>query len=249
MYPVIFAIGPLTIYSYGLLLAIGFLTAIWLAMRNVRGKAGFDEDKIVDLALVMLVAGIIGARLTYVLLNINEYINSPLEIIKIHHGGLVFYGGLIAALVSAWIWVRHWKLSFLKIADIMLPYVALGQAIGRIGCLLNGCCYGRTTDLDISICLPGHVNSLHPAQVYSSLFLLVIFVTLRIIADRSEKPGLVTVSYFIFYAAGRFVVEFFRGDVPEVFLGLTFSQLVSVVVFFTAVVGFKIFCVKSVARN
>ena len=244
MWPVLLKIGPITIYSYGFMLAVGFLTAVWLAKRNIGQNSDFDKEKIIDLVLIMLVFGIIGARLTYVLLNIDEYIRSPLEIIKIHHGGLVFYGGLITAVLAGWILVRRWKWDFLKTGDILMPYAALGHAVGRVGCLLNGCCYGQPTESFVGICLPGEINSLHPTQIYSSLSLLAIFVILRVMGDKVKKRGFITYSYFLLYPSARFTIELFRGDVPKILWGLTFSQIVSVLVFFTAA-ALKIFSARS----
>ena len=236
MWPIILKIGPITIYSYGFMLAVGFLTAVWLAGRNVSQRPDFDKEKIIDLVLILLVSGIIGARLTYVLLNIDEYIRSPLEIIKIYHGGLVFYGGLITAVLTGWILVRQWEWDFLKTGDILMPYAALGHAFGRIGCLLNGCCYGRPTESFVGICLPGEINSLHPTQIYSSLSLLAIFVILRVMGDKVKKRGFVTYSYFLLYPSARFTIELFRGDVPKILWGLTFSQIVSIMVFLVTII-------------
>lgn len=236
MYPILFKIGPFTLYSYGLFLSLGFLTAVWLAKRNIREKKNFAPEKIIDLGLVVLLAAIVGARLTYVLLNINQYLIAPLEIIKIHHGGMVFYGGLVAGLLAGWFLIRHWGLNFFEVGDTVLPYVALAQSIGRIGCLLNGCCYGRPTNLIIGICLPHHNQSLHPTQIYSSLVLLAIFIILRVLSDKSRRSGLVTLVYFLIYPIARFILEFFRGDVPRFFWGLTFSQIFSFLIFLAATV-------------
>lgn len=236
MHPILFKIGPITVYSYGLFLALGFLVAVWLARKNVRKKRDFNHEKIIDLGLVLLLAAIAGARAGYVLLNIDEYLTSPLEVIRIHHGGLVFYSGLAMALLAGWALIRHWGLNFLKVGDAIIPYLALGQSIGRIGCLLNGCCYGRPTSLAIGIYLPGHSQSLHPTQIYSSFALLVIFLILRILSDKFGGNGRVTLSYFLIYPPTRFILEFFRGDVPGFLWGLTFSQIFSILMFIMATV-------------
>jgi len=224
VWPVLLKIGPITIYSYGFMLALGFLTSIWLARRNISPDSTIDREKIIDLGLFVLVAGVIGARLTYVLLNISEYISSPLEIIMIHHGGLVFYGGLIGAVLTGWLLLKKWKWDFLSTADLIVPYLALAQAFGRIGCLLNGCCYGIGQ---------------HPAQVYSSLSLLGIFIILRMMNSRVKKKGAITCSYFILYPVTRFTIEFFRGDVPRVLGNLTVSQIISILVLGVTVVLLK----------
>ena len=135
MYPILFKIGSINIYSYGVMIAIGFSVAIYLARQQAE-KEGFDGDRIIDLGLYILLAGIIGARLLYVLTNLSEYREYPLEIIMLNHGGLVIYGGIILATFTGIFFLSKRKIPILKTADILFPYVALAQSIGRIGFLI-----------------------------------------------------------------------------------------------------------------
>lgn len=230
MHPIICKIGPVAIYSYGLMIGLAFLVATFLAKKSAE-KAGFNGQQIIDLSLYLIISGVLGARLLYVLINIKDYLKNPLEIIMLSHGGLVFYGGLISATVTGIWFLKKRKLPILKIADRLIPYVALAQAIGRVGCLLNGCCYGKATNLPCGITLPGHASSVHPTQVYESIFLIFIFLILKVGEEKTHKPGKIFVLYFLLYALGRFLVEFCRGDNPNVFLNFTFSQAVSAILF------------------
>ena len=144
MHPIIVEIGPVTIYSYGVVVAVGFITAAWLAARQAASE-GLSPEGILDIALVCIISGIIGARLLHVLLNLPYYMHSPAEILMLNRGGLAFQGGFFAAIAAGVLYAKRAGLSFLRAADIMAPYIALGQAIGRIGCFLNGCCYGAFT--------------------------------------------------------------------------------------------------------
>ena len=255
MHPIIFKFGPFTIYSYGLMVAIGFILAAWLGKknavlrRNTIGKSTLTDieeskrplptsNQLLDFFIYVLVSGIIGARLFYVLLNINKYTRNPLEILMINHGGLVLYGGVIfGVIVGVW-FLNKRKLAVFRTLDIIIPYVALGQSIGRIGCLLNGCCYGRPTNLPIGIYFYGSQERIHPTQIYSSLVMLVIFLIIRFLQGRRLINGQIFLLYFILYSFSRFFIEFLRGDNPSIFIGLTFSQLFSICVFFTSLIFF-----------
>ena len=153
-------------------------------------------------------------------------------------GGLVFYGGLVLAAITGLWFLKKRHLPVLKICDIYVPYLALGQAIGRWGCLLNGCCYGKETNLPWGIRLPGHSEHLHPPQIYESVLLLFIFLILKFYQNKPRRPGQVFILYFLLYAAARFLVEFYRGDNSRIFLNLTFSQLVSVLIFVVSLIFF-----------
>lgn len=230
MHPIICKIGPVVIYSYGLILALAFLACTFLIKKEAE-KQGFRGGEVVDLSLYLVISGIIGARFLYVLINFEDYLKNPFEIIMLSHGGLVFYGGLILATITGIWFLKKRHLPVLKIGDIVLPYLALGQAIGRLGCLLNGCCYGKLTNLPWGIRFPGHIERVHPTQIYESIFLLCIFVILKFLQNKFHKPGQLSIFYFLLYSLGRFLVEFYRGDNPHIFLALTFSQLISIILF------------------
>lgn len=216
MHPIIFQFGPLTIYSYGLLVALGFIIATFLVSRQAI-KFDIHPDRIISLSLLILISGIIGARVLYILFNIGYYLSNPLEIIMITHGGLVFYGGAISAFLFGLIYVKKAGLSILNTADLVVPYVALGHSIGRIGCLLNGCCFGSLFGI--------------PIQIYSSLALIFIFVLLRFGQDRPHKAGRILYSYFLLYSVKRFIIEFWRAEHTAIFLGITLFQIISIALF------------------
>ncbi|MCX5680566.1 MAG: prolipoprotein diacylglyceryl transferase [Candidatus Omnitrophica bacterium] len=214
MHPILLKLGPLTVYSYGAFVALGLAVAAFLIyLRAV--NFGINKDDSLDLVVLMLVAGIAGARLLYVLLNIGYYRANPSELIDLSKGGLVWYGGFFSALGASIVYIKQKKMGFWNTMDLVTPYIALGQAFGRVGCFLNGCCYG--------------FNGI-PVQLYSSFLLVIIFILLRSWQDRRRFKGEIALGYCILYSLKRFGVEFLRGDNPRVFLGLTISQVISLVV-------------------
>lgn len=232
MHPILFKIGFINIYTYGLMVAIGFSLATILSAKEA-GRRGISSDDIISLSLVVLITGLIGARLLYVILNLGIFIARPIEIFMISHGGLVFYGGAVSSFICGIIYLKKKRLDILKVLDIISPFVALGHSIGRIGCFFNGCCYGRPIYSFFGYKL--HKLIIHPTQIYSSLYLLLLYVLLRFQYKHQTFRGQVFYSYLLLYTTGRFLIEELRGDQVEVFLGMTLSQLISIVVFFIAV--------------
>ncbi len=241
MHPILFKIGPFCVYSYGFCVAAAFLVAVFLAKRAA-GRAGQDPQIIIDVALVLLFWGIIGARLLYVLLNIGVYIKSPVEIVMLQRGGLAFYGGAVAAVLAAVIFLKKKRLPIYKIADLIVPYAALAQAIGRIGCFLNGCCFGKPTGFFLGVVFPGSLEAVHPTQIYSSLSLIALYGFLRFLQKTSApsvflnisiklREGTLLFTYGLFYSLGRFFIEFLRADNIVSVFGLAFSQFVSIIIF------------------
>ncbi len=215
MHPEICKIGPFTLYSYGLMLVLAFITATSLAMKQAK-REGRSTELIFNLAFFVVVWGVIGARIFYVLENIRYYLNNPLDIIMLQRGGLSWFGGLLAASIFAVLYLKKKKISVYKTLDLLAPFVALAQGLGRIGCFLNGCCFGK-----IAV----------PVQLYSSLILVVIFVILRFLQDRPHKTGEIFFAYLFLYSLKRFFIEIWRADNPVVFLGLTLFQVISIAVF------------------
>ncbi|MDP2912751.1 MAG: prolipoprotein diacylglyceryl transferase [Candidatus Omnitrophota bacterium] len=232
MHPILIKIGPVAVYSYGVMVSLGAGLAAFLIYRRA-GELGFAKDRVIDLVVLLLMSGIVGARLFYVTLNLPYYATNIFEIFDLTKGGLVWYGGFLAAL-SALIWytVKR-RLNFWVLADLMVPYLALAQAFGRIGCFLNGCCYGieapRGHPLGVTFPQDSHILR-YPTQLYSSLVLLLIFVLLRIWQDNRRFVGEIFLGYCILYAAKRFLMEFLRGDNRKVFAGLTIFQIISIAV-------------------
>ncbi|MDD5428521.1 MAG: prolipoprotein diacylglyceryl transferase [Candidatus Omnitrophica bacterium] len=241
MHPVLLKIGSVTIYSYGVMVAVGFALATVLIYRRAP-KFNLNREKCVDLAITILISGIVGARLLFVLLNLRFYAANPLEIIMLSKGGLVWYGGFIAGLVAMLIYVRINALSFWSVVDLVAPYVALAQGFGRIGCFLNGCCYGVTVapGFPLGVVFPPESDPRLPTQLISAALLFLIFAILVIWQNRRRFIGEIFLAYCMLYSAKRFVIEFFRGDNPRLFLSLTMSQIISAVIFIAAVAVFAL---------
>jgi len=238
MFPILIEFGFFKIFTYGLLVATGFLVAILLASSRAE-KEGLDSQKVLDLCFYVMVSALLGARLLYVIVEYRYFLDSPLEIFKFWKGGLVFYGGLIlGVLISLW-YLKHNQMPMWKTADLLAPSIALGQLIGRWGCFFAGCCFGRKTDVAWGITFTDPRSlapleiSLHPTQVYLSLNAVFIFIFLMWLGKRKVFDGQILWSYGILYSIGRFLIEYFRGDdrgfpVEQV---LSTSQFVGVFVF------------------
>lgn len=239
MHPVILKFGYFTIYSYGLMVAIGFALATLLIYSRANAF-GLAKDKVIDLVIIILAAGILGARLLYVILNIKFFFQNPAEIFKISHGGLVWYGGFAAAIIALIVYIAVNKLNFWTVTDLVAPYVALAQSFGRIGCFLNGCCYGIevTQGWPLAVKFPGDAALRCPAQLYSAAALFVIFIILSAWQSRRHFSGEIFLGYCLLYSFKRFMMEFLRGDNPKILLGLTISQVVSAIVFLAALAVF-----------
>jgi len=233
MHPIICKIGPFVLYSYGLMLAVAFMVSLLLIREQAR-KKGIDFDLIFNLSFVVFVFGIIGARVFYIGQNLFYYIENPLEMIMLQHGGMSWFGGLIAGTCAGILFLKKRKLAVYPVMDFIVPYVALSQAIGRIGCLLNGCCYGKPSEYGIYF--PVHDAVLIPTQIYSSLILVLIFIILRIVQDRPHKEGQILFLYLLLYSTKRFFIEFWRDDNMVIFSGLTLFQLLSIAIFVLSVI-------------
>jgi phosphatidylglycerol:prolipoprotein diacylglycerol transferase len=234
VHSIAFNIGSLTIHWYGIMVALGFLAGLWTAGRRAR-LAGVSAENIYDFGPWLIVGGILGGRVLYVISYWREvYAEHPFpEIFMIQHGGLVFYGGLIGAIILGAAYLHRKKLPVWKVADIMAPSIALGSAFGRIGCLLNGCCYGRACSLPWAITFPpGHETQgvpVHPTEIYDSLLNFIFYCFLAWLFRRRKFDGQVFAVYLIGYAILRSFVEYFRGDYPVHYLGgvATPAQLIS----------------------
>lgn len=242
MLPEICKIGIFTVYSYGLMLVLAFFTASYLASLQAK-KEGIDPEVIFNLCFTVFICGIIGARVFYVFNHLSDYWHNPLEVFMLQRGGLAWFGGAIAGHLAAIVFIEKHKLNLFKVLDLLVPFVALGQAIGRIGCLLNGCCYGRPSEFGI------YFKTFHqhliPTQLYSSLLLLVIFFILRYIQNKKHVTGLVVATYLLLYAVKRFFIEFLRNDTPRSIFGLTIFQVLAVAMFVASILIF----VKIAYRN
>jgi phosphatidylglycerol---prolipoprotein diacylglyceryl transferase len=252
VHPIAFHIGSFAVYWYGAMTALALLAGLWTAGR--RGlRQGVASEMIVDLGPWLVAGGIVGARLVFVVSYWPEYFaGQPVwEIFMIRHGGLVYYGGLIGAALVVILYARIKKLPVWKLVDILTPSVPLGCVFGRIGCLLNGCCYGRACDLPWAIRFPaGHdthpaglpATPVHPVQVYDSLLNLGLYLGLAWLYRRKKFDGQVFAAYLMGYAMTRSFVETFRGDYSQAHLhgGLTPAHLISIGMFATGAVLFAL---------
>lgn len=217
MYPILLDIGIIKLHTYGLFLALGFMAAVWFSKRNAHFY-NTSEQVISDLFFAILLSAIVGARFLYVLINFGDFRHNPMEIFKIWNGGLVFFGGFIAAVGACLIVLRLKKLPIAKTADIIAPGIALGHSIGRFGCLFAGCCYGRECDLPFAIKFTNPAGLaplnvyLHPTQLYMVLSNFCLFLILMWLQKRKKFHGMVFLSYVMLYSAFRSGIEFFRGD-------------------------------------
>jgi phosphatidylglycerol:prolipoprotein diacylglycerol transferase len=232
VYPIILKIGPVCIYSYGLMVAIAFAAAISLSYRYAP-RFGIDRESVVDFGISILLGGIAGARLFYVLLNLAYYKANPAEIFDLTKGGLVWYGGFLAGVVVAIVFVKVNRIDFFNGADLLAPFIALAQGIGRIGCLLNGCCYGirAPEGFPLGVKFPQDGVLRHPAQLYEAAALFAIFVFLIVLQRSRRFKGEIFLAYAILYSVARFLLEYARGDNFKAFAALTLSQLISAAIF------------------
>ena len=263
MHPVLWDInlGPLghfTLGTYGLFYAAAFLVAVALSMSYAR-REGIEPARMIDLGIWSLLAGIVGAKLLLVLVDLPYYWHHKMEILYSWRSAGVFYGGFMAALVVGMLYVRRTGLPLGKTADAITPGLALAQAVGRIGCLAAGCCYGRPAASSWAITfadprardltgVPLGVP-LYPTQVYHGVADLVLFLLLVWFYRRKWADGVVFWMYVLLYAVLRFAIEFFRGDFRGEVLGglLSTSQLISVVASASAV--FLLFHLKRRRRS
>jgi phosphatidylglycerol---prolipoprotein diacylglyceryl transferase len=242
MLPEICKIGPFTVYSYGLMLVLAFFTASFLCGQQAK-KEGADPEQVFNLLFQVFIAGIIGCRVFYVLNNSAFYLQNPLEVIMLQHGGMAWFGGLFGGAAWAVFFIRRHKMNLVKTLDLIAPFVALGQAIGRIGCLLNGCCYGRESQFGLYFKSLDKV--LIPTQLYSSLLLLLIFFVLRRKQETKHLPGEIFLGYLFFYSLKRFFIEFLRDDSPRTFSGMTLFQVLCLLLFFLSLgIFIKLFVIK-----
>lgn len=242
MFPEICHIGPFTIYAYGLMLVLAFFASAYLSSLQAK-KENLDAEAIFNLLFWVFIFGIIGSRAFYVLLNIRFYLHNPLEIIMLQHGGMAWFGGLIFGTATAVLLIRKHKMKLFQTLDLLAPFIALGQAIGRIGCLLNGCCFGRESEVGLYFKVFDQI--LIPTQLYSSLLLLLIFIVLRFKQDAKHFTGEIFCGYLFLYALKRFFMEFLRNDSPRMFYGLTLFQIFCLVTFFLSLgIFIKLFVIK-----
>ena len=256
---IVLPVVGIPLFAYGAMILLGFITACLLAQREAE-RHGIKRERILDFSVLVVLAGVVGSRLFYVIQFYDEHFRyAPwYEVFAIWKGGLVFYGGAIGAFAAGWWYLKRHKLPALKILDVCIPFVPIGMGFGRIGCFLNGCCWGSRCTAAFPAFLsrfppgsPVNVDQLehgfiregqrtlpvHPWELYDSFHSFVLFGLLWWYARSGPPRGAVTSLFLTLYAIGRFFLDGLRGDHRPTFTGLTVSQNISVVVFAVGVAG------------
>ena len=239
MYPRLFELGPITVYSYGVLLAAAYLLGLRYAMSRAQARE-LDHTRVLDLGIYIIISALIGAKLLLLLTNISTYIENPGELLNLVRVGGVFYGGLVMAVVVAVWYIRRVGLPLWTTCDVFAPGIALGHVVGRMGCFFAGCCYGVPTDVPWAITFTdpfaaGNVGTplnvpLHPTQLYEAGAEALILGVLLATENRGRFfAGRTFWLYMLLYAVSRFAIEFYRGD-PRGTVGIfSTSQFISII--------------------
>ena len=222
MHPDILNWGILHIRSYGLMMAIAFLFGTWLALKEAR-RMGLDEDKLISVILVVLVSSIVGARALYVLEHVQAFRREWMSVVAVWEGGLTLYGGVVAGTLGGLLTARQLGLPMWRVADAMTPSFAIGTMFGRVGCFLNGCCYGVPTTLPWGVHFPpdsfaglefGNA-AVHPSQLYFAIAGLVLFGIIWALRKRFDVPGTLFWLFILLFAFVRVLLDTTRAYEPE----------------------------------
>lgn len=223
MEKILFHLGPIAIYKFGLTIALGILVGYWLVDREA-GRRGFNRDQLLNLVILAVLGGIIGARIFYILAYApGYYLQHPLDMLKIYEGGLSIHGGVMGALLAGWWYTRRARFDFWSSADLLVPGTILAQAIARIGCDIFG--VPMTAIWPWGVNVDG--NLVHPVQMYETILDLGLFLVLWGKRNRTYYSGQLLVCYLFGYFSIRFIVEFFR-DNPLIIGPITPAHLTSV---------------------
>ena len=246
MYPRLFELpwsipylGPVTVYTYGVLLAAAYLLGLQLAIVRAR-KRELDATRVMDLGIYIIISALIGAKLLLLVTDFQTFKNNPAELLSLARSGGVFYGGLILAVVVALVYIRRVGLPLWTTCDVFAPGIALGHVVGRFGCFFAGCCWGKPTTLPWGITFTSRFAAenvgtplgipLHPTELYEAgaefLILMILLGT-----ERKGRPfaGRTFWLYMLLYAISRFIIEFYRGD-PRGSVGMfSTSQFISII--------------------
>lgn len=249
MYPIALQIGNFTIRWYGVMAAVGFLAAAFFINRN-RKEANLTSDQAANLVFIAMTAGVIGSRIFYVVQFASQFRNNWVDIFRIDKGGLVFYGGLILAVICILIYCKMCKLDIIKVFDVFTPAMPFAHACGRIGCFLNGCCFGTMTDSWVGVKYPAYSEpymrypdaALHPVQLYEAAFNFILCGVMIYLVRKVRYKGVPMGFYFIAYGFMRIIFEFFRGDNAKI-AGFTIAQYIGVGLIIAGIIivvfGFK----------
>lgn len=260
MYRILFNIGSFPIYSYGVMIALAFILGILLAMKEAK-RIGENPERVLDISLYVILGGLLGGRLGYVIFYLDYYLKNPIKILYFRQGGLAFLGGFILAFIlGSWYVLRN-KLSFWKYTDIAAPSLALGIGIARIGCFLNGCCFGLVSEkyglkfpalnmppvylqqLKDGLIASGSPFTLPviPTQLYSSLYAFLIFLILLWFKKYKKYDGYLFLNFLVLYSISRFIIEFFRFHENNfIIFNLTVTQAVCIILVFGSLIWMNI---------
>ena len=239
MYPELFSLGPITVYSYGVLLAASYLLGLRLAMTRAK-KRGLDSNRVLDLGIYIIIAALVGAKLLLLVVDFDQFRRSPADLFSLVRAGGVFYGGLLLSVAVAFWYMNRHRMPFWTTCDVFAPAIALGHVTGRLGCMAAGCCYGKPTDVPWAIIFTNPLAAanvgtplnipLHPTQLYEAGAELLILVLL-LATEKRWRPfaGRTFWAYMLLYAISRYVIEFYRGDPRGMVLGMSTSQFISLI--------------------
>jgi phosphatidylglycerol---prolipoprotein diacylglyceryl transferase len=239
--PVLVKLFGISIFGYGTMIAVGIISAILLLSYRAK-KRGYDEDSMLNMAILAVISGVVGGKLLYIITEINNIMEDP-SLLKDFGSGFVIYGSVIGGGLGVYMYSRrkHWKL--LKVFDLVIPSLPLAQGFGRIGCFLAGCCYGKPTDSFLGVTFKegslGPIDiHVYPTQVFSSIFDFALALFLLWYDRKERKDGKIFSLYLIIYSIGRFTIEFIRDD-PRGSVGmLSTSQFISL---FILIMGITLF--------
>ncbi|MBN2383668.1 prolipoprotein diacylglyceryl transferase [bacterium] len=249
MHPILIHIGPIPIRSYGFMIVCGFLVGVWLAIRRGR-KVGITPETVIDLCFAILLSALIGSKLLHLIIFWPDYLvdiprlrHHPIDLFVYLGSGLIFFGGLIAAIPTAIFFVRKRKLGIWTVADVLAPSIPLAHGFGRIGCFLAGCCFGKLCEAPWAVTFH-NPNSmaplgipLHPTQLYSAFWNFSLAAILLLLGPRLKRSGQLFWMYILLYPIGRFVIEFYRADQRGFILSgaLSTSQFIGIVLVLVAI--------------
>ena len=239
MYPRLFDLGPITVYTYGVLLAAAYLLGLKFAMVRAQAR-GLDSVRVLDLGIYIIISALIGAKLLLLITDFRTFRANPAELLTLARSGGVFYGGLILAVGVALWYIRRAGLPLWTTCDVFAPGIALGHVVGRFGCFFAGCCYGKPTTLPWGIVFTdpfaaANVGTplnqhLHPTQLYEAAAELLILGILLLAERKSQRfPGFTFWFYILLYAISRYIIEIFRGDERGTIWMFSTSQFISLI--------------------
>lgn len=224
MHPILFKLGPVTVHSYGFMMALGVAAALWFLAREGK-RQGLDASRLLDAAFFVIIVSLLGAKLILLVGDLSYYLKNPKQLFWIARSGGVFQGGLAFGILFALWYFRRKKIPTWKVADIAAPAVALGHGFGRIGCFLAGCCFGKECTLPWAATFHDAYahdltgipldQSLHPVQIYEAILNFLNFLFLAVLLRRKSFDGQVFPVYIINYSVIRYFTELFRGDHAE----------------------------------